>query len=78
MRSILEGSGLHRKYKTRLERLDSDKQFSGLLRTFINYGCKMFYNIGLGGQSFKTFYGRDLRICYKLKCLSLASLSSLV
>jgi hypothetical protein len=30
---------------TRLERLDREKQ-SIFLRTFLNYGCKKFYNTG--------------------------------
>ncbi len=33
------------KFETRLERLAKDKH-SSLLRTFVNYGVKSFYNIG--------------------------------
>jgi len=39
------GSGLTCKHCTRLERLARDKR-SCLLRTFVNYGRKKFYNIG--------------------------------
>jgi hypothetical protein len=41
----LVGSGLTRKHWTRLERLARDKR-SSLLRKFVTYGRKNFYNIG--------------------------------
>jgi hypothetical protein len=43
-----------RKEYTMLEMLARDKH-SCLLRTFVNYGIKKFYNIGPRGQSHKTF-----------------------
>ncbi len=43
--SIGVGSCFTNKYQTRLERLSRDKH-SGLLRTFVNYVRKKFYNIG--------------------------------
>jgi hypothetical protein len=43
--SIREGWGLCLKHKARLEMPDNDKH-SNLLRTFVNYGRKKFYNIG--------------------------------
>jgi hypothetical protein len=46
---------------TRLERFTKDKH-SSLVQKFVNYGRKKFYNIGLGGETCKTFYGRNLRI----------------
>ncbi len=42
---ICLGSSLASKYQTRLERSASDKN-SSLLRKFVNYGRKKFYNIG--------------------------------
>jgi hypothetical protein len=39
------GSSLFRKHYAKMERLASDKH-SSLLRTFVNYGHKKFYNIG--------------------------------
>ncbi len=39
------GSGLTRKFQTRLERLARDKN-SSLLQKSVNYGCKKFYRIG--------------------------------
>jgi len=38
------GSVITRRHLTRLKRLATDKQ-SNLLRTFVNYGHKKFYNI---------------------------------
>jgi hypothetical protein len=38
-------SGLTHKHWTRLEKIASDKH-SSLLRTFVNYEFKKFYNIG--------------------------------
>ncbi len=35
---------------------------SSLLRIFVNYGHKMFRNIGPRAQCYKTFYGCNLRI----------------
>jgi hypothetical protein len=34
---------------------------TSLQQTFVNYGVKKFYNFGLRGQCYKTFYGRKLR-----------------
>ncbi len=45
MCSAWVGSSLSRKYLARLERVVSEK-LSSLLRTFVNYGRKEFYNIG--------------------------------
>jgi hypothetical protein len=50
------GSGLTNNHYTRLERLVRDKH-SSLLRKFVNYGQKKFYNIGPRVQSHKTFLG---------------------
>jgi hypothetical protein len=47
------GSGLTRKYWTRLERLAKDKH-SSLLQKSINYGCKKFNSTGPGGQCYKN------------------------
>ncbi len=55
------GSGLAHKSQTRLERAARDKN-SSLLRTFINYSCKKFYDYGPRGQFNKTFFVRDLQI----------------
>ncbi len=44
-----------------LEKLDRNKH-SSLVRKFVNYGHKKFYYTGTGGQSYKTFYGRNLQI----------------
>ncbi len=40
---MLQGTGLTSKHKTGLERLAGDK-YSSLLRKFVNYVCKKFYN----------------------------------
>jgi hypothetical protein len=44
---------------TIVEKLSRLKDYR-LIRKFMNYGQKRFYNIGLMGQCYKTFYGRDL------------------
>ncbi len=36
-------------------------KYSSLVQKFVNYREKMFYNIDLRGQCYKTFYGRKLR-----------------
>ncbi len=46
--------GLTHKHYTRLERLNRNKH-SSLLRTFVNYGRKKFYNIGCRGLHYKKF-----------------------
>ncbi len=57
----LVGSVLNHNNQTRLERPARD-QHSSLLRTFVNYGHKKFYNTEPWGQCYKTFLVRDLRI----------------
>ncbi len=47
--------GLTHKHWTILEKPARDKH-SSLLRAFVNYGLKKFYNTGPKVQSFKTFY----------------------
>ncbi len=42
---IVQAPGLTIKYKTKLESPARGKH-SRILETFVNYGCKMFYNIG--------------------------------
>ncbi len=37
--------GLNHKQQTKQEKIAKDKH-SSLLQTFVNYGCKKFYNIG--------------------------------
>jgi hypothetical protein len=53
---------LTNKHEIRLERLARDK-YSTLLRTFKNYSCKLFYNIGPS-----TFTKLTLFMCNKLVC----------
>ncbi len=61
--------GLTHNHETKLERLTRDKH-SSLVRTFVNYSCKKFCNIGLGKhngapQSVLLFYsspGTNLRV----------------
>ncbi len=49
------------RHQTWLERLALDKH-SSLLRKFVNYGRKKFYNIGPWCQSYKKIYGCNLRL----------------
>jgi hypothetical protein len=51
---------------------------TGFLRTFVNCGCKEFYNIGPRWKSCKNFYGRTLQNVAISLCLYQAGLSSLV
>jgi hypothetical protein len=55
-------SGRFQPYKhlTRLNMVASNKYFS-LLITFVNYGCKKFYNIGHRAQYYKTFFFRNFQ-----------------
>jgi hypothetical protein len=41
--------------------LASDKH-SSLLQIFMNYGCKMFHNIGLWCQYYKTYTYTNIRL----------------
>jgi hypothetical protein len=51
---IWVSSGLLYKHYTRLEMLARDKH-SSLLRKFVIYDCKWFYNIGAKRQCYKKF-----------------------
>ncbi len=50
---ICIGSSITSKYQTSLERLARDKH-SSVLRKFVNYGQKKFYNIGPRSQFYKN------------------------
>ncbi len=52
---------LVRKHQTRLEMTARGKH-SGLLQTFVNYRCKIFYNIGLWTRCCKIFFFYNLRM----------------
>jgi hypothetical protein len=67
------GSGLTCKHKTRLERLAKDKH-SSLLRKYVNYGCKKFYNTG----PWRVFSPKLKINRSKLECWFPIGLSSLV
>ncbi len=59
--SLGKAPGLTHKYKIKQERPVSDKH-SILLRKFVIYGRKKFYNIGTRAHCYKTFYVCNLRI----------------
>ncbi len=62
---------------TRLEKHAKDKR-SSLLRKFVTYGSKKFYNIGTRGLHHKLITVVINTFCNKLLRLSPASVSSLV
>ncbi len=54
----LEGSGLIHNHNTKLKKLVRHKH-SSLVQTFVNYGSKKFYNIGMWGAENKIKYTQD-------------------
>ena len=70
-------TGFSCKHWTRMERPARDKR-SRLLRKFVNYGLKKFYNIGSGPNVVKLLFSVFYDLRNKLKYLSLAIVSNLV
>ncbi len=66
--SLVQALAFFHKHQTRQERLARDKH---LLRTFINYWCKMFYNIGPRTQPYLLVMlaGKNMNVNQHLKLL---------
>jgi hypothetical protein len=58
----LKSASLYHKHETRLERPARGK-YSSLIKTFVNYRRKKFYNIGYRGLYHKIFYS-SVRYCF--------------